>query len=153
MLVSKERDLVSTRTADTIAWNQFWSWLGLGQLLRNHASDPNLISAVLQRVSEVKNLGSRHQAQLDWYRCRWSAVQLPPLFAEMFDIPRGDDDLAWLWKRPHKKEPGWKFTFLKLWHFEWTEFQHGGTVQDRVCFTCVYWPSEYNDVVFLAYER
>ena len=64
------------------------------QLLRNHASDPNLINAVLQKVSELRTLGSRHQVQLDWYRHRWSSVQLPPLFAEMFDIPRGEEDLA-----------------------------------------------------------
>jgi hypothetical protein len=49
---------------------------------------------VLQKVSELRTLGSRHQVQLDWYRHRWSSVQLPPLFAEMFDIPRGEEDLA-----------------------------------------------------------
>ena len=65
------------------------------QLLRNHASDPNLINAALQKVRELRNIGHRHQLQLDWYRRRWSAlVQLPPLFAEMFDIPRSEEDLA-----------------------------------------------------------
>ena len=65
------------------------------KLLRNHASDPGLINAVLQKIVELRGLGHRHQSQLDWYRRRWSLlVHLPPLFAEMFDIPRSEEDLA-----------------------------------------------------------
>nr|CAH0102594.1 unnamed protein product [Daphnia galeata] len=65
------------------------------QLLRNHASDPGLINAVLQKIVELRAIGHRHQTQLDWYRRRWSLlVHLPPLFAEMFDIPRSEEDLA-----------------------------------------------------------
>ncbi|XP_057372342.1 ecdysone-induced protein 78C-like [Daphnia carinata] len=65
------------------------------QLLRNHASDPGLINAVLQKIVELRAIGHRHQSQLDWYRRRWSLlVHLPPLFAEMFDIPRSEEDLA-----------------------------------------------------------
>jgi nuclear receptor subfamily 1 group D protein 3 len=64
-------------------------------LLRNHASDPGLINAVLQKIVELRAIGHRHQSQLDWYRRRWSLlVHLPPLFAEMFDIPRSEEDLA-----------------------------------------------------------
>ena len=64
--------------------------------MRNHASDPGLINAVLQKIVELRAIGHRHQTQLDWYRRRWSLlVHLPPLFAEMFDIPRSEEDLAW----------------------------------------------------------
>lgn len=68
----------------------------ISKLLRNHASDPGLINAVLQKIVELRAIGHRHQTQLDWYRRRWSLlVHLPPLFAEMFDIPRSEEDLAW----------------------------------------------------------
>ncbi len=54
-----------------------------------------MINAVLQKIVELRGLGHRHQSQLDWYRRRWSLlVHLPPLFAEMFDIPRSEEDLA-----------------------------------------------------------
>lgn len=67
----------------------------LKQLLRNHASDPGLINVALNKIVELRTIGHKHQSQLDWYRRRWSSlVHLPPLFAEMFDIPRSEEDLV-----------------------------------------------------------
>lgn len=80
----------------------------LFQLSRNHASEANLMKDVLQTVADLKALGLRHQPQLDWFRCRWIALrQLPPLFAEMFDIPRTEDQQQQLPPSTDNVERAW----------------------------------------------
>ncbi|XP_077301657.1 ecdysone-induced protein 78C [Arctopsyche grandis] len=44
-------------------------------------------------LSELRAVGSRHSLLLDWFRANWVTLTLPPLFAEIFDIPKGDEDL------------------------------------------------------------
>jgi len=82
----------------------------LFQLSRNHASEANLMKDVLQTVADLKALGLRHQPQLDWFRCRWIALrQLPPLFAEMFDIPRTEDQQQQLPPSTDNVERAWNW--------------------------------------------
>lgn len=38
-------------------------------------------------------IGARHCTHLDWLRTNWTNIRLPPLFAEIFDIPKSEDDL------------------------------------------------------------
>lgn len=63
------------------------------QVGRNHASEPQLFSNLLIKLPELRNLGAKHTAHLDWFRINWSKLTLPPLFAEIFDIPKSEDDL------------------------------------------------------------
>lgn len=63
------------------------------QLSRNHAAEPTLLASLLLKLPELKNLGARHSAHLDWLRLNWTKLSLPPLFAEIFDIPKCEDDL------------------------------------------------------------
>lgn len=62
---------------------------------RNHANEPQLFSNLLIKLPELRNLGAKHTAHLDWFRLNWSKLTLPPLFAEIFDIPKCEDDLQW----------------------------------------------------------
>lgn len=62
---------------------------------RNHASEPQIFSNLLIKLPELRNLGARHTAHLDWFRMNWTKLTLPPLFAEIFDIPKSEDDLQW----------------------------------------------------------
>ncbi|KAJ8937886.1 hypothetical protein NQ318_021709 [Aromia moschata] len=60
---------------------------------RNHANEPQIFSNLLIKLPELRNLGARHTAHLDWFRVNWTKLTLPPLFAEIFDIPKSEDDL------------------------------------------------------------
>jgi nuclear receptor subfamily 1 group D protein 3 len=51
------------------------------------------IGALSQRIPELKALGVRHANLLDWFRRNWTKLKLPPLFAEIFDIPKCEEDL------------------------------------------------------------
>lgn len=63
------------------------------QISRNHASDPQLFANLLVKLPELRNLGAKHTAHLNWFRLNWAKLTLPPLFAEVFDIPKCEDDL------------------------------------------------------------
>ncbi|KAH9643532.1 hypothetical protein HF086_016739, partial [Spodoptera exigua] len=42
--------------------------------------------------NEVRLLGTRHNVLLGWPREHWPRLLLPPLFSEIFDIPKQDED-------------------------------------------------------------
>lgn len=66
------------------------------QILRmrpNTTNNLQIISELEAKIPELHNLGARHSAHLDWIRSNWMFVRLPPLFAEIFDIPKSEDDL------------------------------------------------------------
>ncbi|CAG9856185.1 unnamed protein product [Phyllotreta striolata] len=63
------------------------------QVGRNHANEPQIFSSLLMKLPELRSLGAKHTAHLDWYRMNWTKLTLPPLFAEIFDIPKSEDDL------------------------------------------------------------
>ncbi|XP_076230849.1 ecdysone-induced protein 78C isoform X2 [Calliopsis andreniformis] len=71
------------------------------QALRNHtvpgettsAGGCSNVSSVSQRIPELRTLGARHANLLDWFRRNWTKLKLPPLFAEIFDIPKCEEDL------------------------------------------------------------
>ncbi|RZF47127.1 hypothetical protein LSTR_LSTR005205 [Laodelphax striatellus] len=52
-----------------------------------------VISSILAKLPELRSLGSKHSVHLDWFRLNWSKLRLPPLFAEIFDIPKCEEDL------------------------------------------------------------
>ncbi|KAJ8673084.1 hypothetical protein QAD02_004345, partial [Eretmocerus hayati] len=59
------------------------------QMIAGNASAEGLS----QRIPELKALGSRHANLLEWFRRNWTKLKLPPLFAEIFDIPKCEEDL------------------------------------------------------------
>lgn len=61
------------------------------QLTRNHPVAPELLAHVLARLPALSQLSAAHNEQLDWFRQRWSILRIPPLFAEIYNIPRLDD--------------------------------------------------------------
>ncbi|KZC09254.1 Ecdysone-induced protein 78C [Dufourea novaeangliae] len=71
------------------------------QALRNHTVPGETtsgggcsnVSSVSQRIPELRALGARHASLLDWFRRNWTKLKLPPLFAEIFDIPKCEEDL------------------------------------------------------------
>jgi nuclear receptor subfamily 1 group D protein 3 len=52
-----------------------------------------MLANLLLKLQELKNLGAKHSAHLDWFRLNWTKLRLPPLFAEVFDIPKCEEDL------------------------------------------------------------
>lgn len=51
-----------------------------------------LMPALEAKIPELRALGTRHCTHLNWLRTNWTLVRLPPLFAEIFDIPKCEDD-------------------------------------------------------------
>ncbi|XP_077559770.1 ecdysone-induced protein 78C isoform X2 [Haemaphysalis longicornis] len=54
---------------------------------RNHPGDPGLPGRALALLGPLRALGLAHARHLAWLRPHWHALRLPPLFAEIFDIP------------------------------------------------------------------
>ncbi|XP_067643061.1 ecdysone-induced protein 78C isoform X2 [Eurosta solidaginis] len=52
-----------------------------------------LMPALEAKIPELRSLGAKHFSHLDWLRMNWTKLRLPPLFAEIFDIPKTEDDL------------------------------------------------------------
>lgn len=52
-----------------------------------------LMPALEAKIPELRALGAKHCSHLDWLRTNWTKLRLPPLFAEIFDIPKTEDDL------------------------------------------------------------
>lgn len=51
-----------------------------------------LMPALEAKIPELCELGDKHCSHLNWLRANWTQIRLPPLFAEIFDIPKIDDD-------------------------------------------------------------
>ncbi|XP_055909571.1 ecdysone-induced protein 78C isoform X1 [Eupeodes corollae] len=65
------------------------------QIVRSRASSPQamqLMPALEAKIPELRSLGARHFSHLDWLRINWTKLRLPPLFAEIFDIPKTDEE-------------------------------------------------------------
>ncbi|KFD60454.1 hypothetical protein M514_07026 [Trichuris suis] len=62
------------------------------QLARNHSSDPQVFSNMILKLSELRSIGSKHKEALNWYRARYNRMNLPALYAEIYDIPRENTD-------------------------------------------------------------
>lgn len=52
-----------------------------------------MLTALLTKLSDILRLGHKHAAHLEWLRAHWRQLKLPPLFAEIFDIPKTEEDL------------------------------------------------------------
>lgn len=62
------------------------------QVARNHPSDAHLFSNIMIKIPELRALGNKHAAHLQWFKSNWIKLTFPPLFSEIFDIPKGEDD-------------------------------------------------------------
>ncbi|KAL1517706.1 hypothetical protein ABEB36_001438 [Hypothenemus hampei] len=63
------------------------------QVNRNHSNGLQVFSNLLIKLPELRNLGLKHNNHLEWFRENWQKLTLPPLFAEIFDIPKCEDEL------------------------------------------------------------
>ncbi|XP_038115623.1 ecdysone-induced protein 78C isoform X2 [Culex quinquefasciatus] len=52
-----------------------------------------IMPALEAKIHELRMLGDKHFAHLEWFRQNWSSIRLPPLFAEIFDVPKCEEDL------------------------------------------------------------
>ena len=60
------------------------------QLTRNHSTEENLFGTAIVKLSELRALGSHHNELLQYYRANWHRSKTPPLFSEIYDIPKND---------------------------------------------------------------
>ena len=60
------------------------------QLTRNHSTEENLFGTAIVKLSELRALGSHHNELLQYYRANWHRSKTPPLFSEIYDIPKNE---------------------------------------------------------------
>jgi nuclear receptor subfamily 1 group D protein 3 len=63
------------------------------QISRNHSTEPHMFANILMKMPELRMLGSKHADMLVWVRQNWPRLRLPPLYAEIHDIPKSEDDI------------------------------------------------------------
>ena len=67
------------------------------QIIRSRPNTANalqIMPALEAKIQELRSLGVRHFNHLDWFRTNWQhTLRLPPLFAEIFDIQKCEEDL------------------------------------------------------------
>ncbi|XP_023236729.1 ecdysone-induced protein 78C [Centruroides vittatus] len=63
------------------------------QVGRNHPSEPHIFPNLTVKLSELRSLGAKHMEHLQWFRANWTRLRLPPLFAEIFDIPKPEENV------------------------------------------------------------
>ncbi|XP_055355579.1 ecdysone-induced protein 78C-like [Paramacrobiotus metropolitanus] len=60
-------------------------------LRRQRAGEPFLFQSAMALLGELRSVNQLHGEQLDWFRANWNYLtHMPPLFAEIFDIPKND---------------------------------------------------------------
>lgn len=67
------------------------------QISRSHPMDNNIFQSLLNKVQDVRKIGGRHQNHLQWFRDNWARLDLPPLFAEIYDIRQDESSLMTNW--------------------------------------------------------
>ena len=60
------------------------------QISRTQSLDVSAMQLVMEKLSELRALGETHNLHLHWYKEHWHSLELPPLFAEIFDIRQLD---------------------------------------------------------------
>ncbi|RWS30791.1 ecdysone-induced protein 78C-like protein [Leptotrombidium deliense] len=64
------------------------------QITRNHQNEPHTFPSLMMKLPEMKSLGVKHAYHLQWFRGNWTRIKLPPLFAEIFDIPKSEEEIV-----------------------------------------------------------
>ncbi|XP_077519701.1 ecdysone-induced protein 78C isoform X2 [Amblyomma americanum] len=85
LLTNERSGLYDSKTID-LSQSRLCEALRL-QAGRNHPGDPGLPGRALALLGPLRALGLAHARHLAWLRPHWHALRLPPLFAEIFDIP------------------------------------------------------------------
>lgn len=59
----------------------------------DESASMKLILELNEKITELRSLSAKHCVHLNWIKTNWSIMRLPPLFAEIFDIPKCEEDL------------------------------------------------------------
>lgn len=86
VLLTNERSGLYDSKAISLGQGRLCEALRL-QAGRNHPGDVGLPNRALCLLGPLRALGLAHARHLAWLRPHWHSLRLPPLFAEIFDIP------------------------------------------------------------------
>lgn len=50
------------------------------------------MASMIAAAQAARAIGKRHYELLGWCRENWTRLDLPPLFSEVFDIPKSEED-------------------------------------------------------------
>ncbi|XP_018015662.1 ecdysone-induced protein 78C isoform X3 [Hyalella azteca] len=65
----------------------------VSQTSRSHPMDNSIFQSLLSKLQELRKIGGCHQSHLQWFRDNWNRLELPPLFAEIYDIRQDESKL------------------------------------------------------------
>jgi nuclear receptor subfamily 1 group D member 3 len=63
------------------------------QIKNGHGETERIYPTLEEKINDLKALGRQHFTRLDWFRQNWNSLKFPPLFAELFDIPKCEEEL------------------------------------------------------------
>lgn len=89
ILATPDRHGLRDAKAVEALWDKLIEALKL-QLKRNHTTEENLFGTALVKLSELRTLGYHHNEQLKYFRSNWYRCKIPPLFSEIYNIPKND---------------------------------------------------------------
>ena len=89
-MISDRRGLEDSRAVEQIQ-DRLIEALKL-QICRNHSTEENLFGTTIVKLPQLRTLGVQHNEILEWYRAQWHRIRLPPLFSEIFDICKHEED-------------------------------------------------------------
>ncbi|XP_060566018.1 nuclear receptor subfamily 1 group D member 1-like, partial [Ruditapes philippinarum] len=89
ILATPDRHGIRDMKAVENLWEKLIEALKL-QLKRNHSTEENLFGTALVKLSELRTLGSHHNELLQYYRSHWHRCKIPPLFSEIYDVPKNE---------------------------------------------------------------
>ncbi|XP_054706889.1 ecdysone-induced protein 78C-like [Uloborus diversus] len=55
---------------------------------------PDQLRMLLHKLPELRGLGARYEHHLEWCRNHWRSLNLPPLYSEIFDIPKETENVS-----------------------------------------------------------
>lgn len=92
IIISDRQGIRDPKAVESL-WDKLIEAMKL-QLKRNHSTEENLFGTALVKLSELRTLGSHHNELLKYYRANWHRCSIPPLFSEIYDIPKNERSYA-----------------------------------------------------------
>ncbi|GAB0088278.1 Ecdysone-induced protein 78C [Sergentomyia squamirostris] len=93
ILLTVDRPGVSEHRAISRTRDRISEALRVQILSRRQDDTMKVIVELNDKITELRSLSAKHCVHLNWIKTNWSIMRLPPLFAEIFDIPKCEEDL------------------------------------------------------------
>ncbi|XP_015914654.1 ecdysone-induced protein 78C [Parasteatoda tepidariorum] len=93
VLLNPERDGIYDSKALQLSQDKLIKALEY-QWSQDHPNEQHSFLTLLNKLQDLRVIGEQHLEHLGWFRANWNYLRISPLFAEVFDIPRAEHEVA-----------------------------------------------------------